>query len=160
VSSWSLAALAAVLGLGALFTAFEERWGWALVLAVVAAWLLWSSAIHRGASLAGGLWFSPVGMRHDDRGVVVDLPWDAVTGVVPQQPMPVLVRPDHTPALVRTGPRGRAWNPVRRSGAIAVDTRHLAGGAVLASYVIGKAVTDPASRELLGTEASLPPRDA
>ncbi|MFC7358808.1 hypothetical protein [Nocardioides astragali] len=156
VSSWSLAALGAVIALGAVFTGLEGRWVWCLLLGVTAGWLGWSSAIHRGSSLAGGLWFTPAGMRHDDRGVVVDLPWGSVTGVVPQQPMPVLLRPDHTPDVTRTGPTGRAWRPVRRGGVLAVDTRHLAGGPVLASYVIGKAVTDPASRELLGSEASLP----
>jgi hypothetical protein len=158
VSSWSLAGLGAVAALGAALTALDERWGWCVLLSLVAAGLLWSSAVHRGAALAGGLWFTPAGLRHADRGVVVDLPWESVTGVVPQQPMPVLVRADHTPRVTRTGPRGRAWNPVRQGGTVAVDTRHLAGGAVLASYVIGKAVTDPGSREVLGTPASLPPQ--
>lgn len=158
VSSWGLVGLGAVVALAAVTTALDERWGWTAVLAVLAAWLLWTSAIHRGASLAGGLWFTPTGLRHEDRGVAVDLPWEAVTGVVPQQPMPVLVRPDHTPAVTRTGPRGRAWRPVTGDGTLVVDTRHLAGGAVLASYVVGKAVTDPGSRAVLGTPASLPPR--
>lgn len=157
VSSWVLAALGAVAMLGAVFAGLEEGWVLAAVLLAVAVFLLWSSAIHRGGSLAGGLWFGPAGLRHEDRGVAVDVPWEAVTGVVPQQPMPVLVRPDRVPTITRTGPRGRAWRPVAADGTLSVDTRHLAGGAVLASYVIGKAVTDPASRAVLGTPASLPP---
>ena len=71
--------------------------------------------------------------------------------------MPVLVRPDRLPRIERTGPRGRAWNPLRRDGVIAVDTRHLAGGSTIASYVITKALADPASRAVLGTPESLPP---
>lgn len=157
VSSWSLAGFGSVATLAAAFAALEGRGAMSLLLAVLAAWLLWSSAVHRGGSLAGGLWFTPSGMRHEDRGVVMDVAWDSVTGGVPQQPMPVLVRPDRAPTLVRIGPRGRAWTPVRRDGVIVVDTRHLAGGPVLASYVIGKAVTDPGSRAVLGTPESLPP---
>lgn len=157
VSSWALAGLGVVAALGALCVAAEGRWGWSFLLVLVAAWLLWTSGVHRGADLAGGLWFTNAGMRHDDRGVVVDLPWDAVTGVVPQQPMPVLVRPDHTLGTTRTGPRGRAGRPVTRDGTLVVDTSHLAGGTALASYVIAKAVTDPSSRDALGTAASLPP---
>ena len=63
-----------------------------------------------------------------------------------------------TQAKRRTGPRGRAWRPVSRDGTtLVVDTRHLAGGSTLASYIVAKAVTDPASRRVLGTPQSLPP---
>jgi hypothetical protein len=47
---------------------------------------------------------------------------------------------------------------VTADGTLSVDTRHLAGGSTLASYVVAKAVTDPASRRVLGTPESLPPR--
>lgn len=157
VSSWLLAALAGVAALGAAFTALEQRWGWALVLGLVAAWLGWSSAVHLGGRFAGGLWLTPTRLRAEDRGVAVEVPWDSVTGVVPQQPMPVLVRPDRPPTVTRTGPRGRAWKPVTGDGTLRVDTRHLAGGSELASYVVAKAVTDPASRDVLGQPESLPP---
>jgi hypothetical protein len=157
VSSWVLAGLAAVAALGALFVALDQRWGWAVVLGAVACWLGWSSAVHLGGRFAGGLWLTPTRLRHEDRGVAVDVPWDDVTGVVPQQPMPVLMRPDRRPIVARKGPRGRAWAPTSGDGTLRVDTRHLAGGSTLASYVIAKAVTEPRSRELLGTPESLPP---
>ncbi|MGF9755039.1 hypothetical protein AAII07_07540 [Microvirga sp. 0TCS3.31] len=157
VSSWLLAGLAGVAALGAVFAALEEGWGWALVLACVAGWLGWSSAVHRGGRFAGGVWLTPTRLRHEDRGVSVEVPWDDVTGVVPRQPMPVLVRPDRTPAVTRTGPRGRAWKPVTGDGMLSVDTRHLAGGSTLVSYVIAKAVAEPSSRRALGTPESLPP---
>ena len=160
VSSWILAGLGAVAALRGVFVAGDGRWVGAALMLAAAGLLLWCSAVQRGGSFAGGLWFTPAGLRHEDRGIAVDLPWEAVTGVVPQQPMPVLVRSDHTPVLTRTGPRGRASRPITKDGTLVVDTRHLAGGAVLASYVIGKAVTDPASREVLGTPESLPPVDA
>jgi hypothetical protein len=158
VSSWTLAGLAAVAALGAVLTALDQRWAWTFVLGAVAAWLGWTSAVHRGGGLAGGLWLTPTLLRHEDRGVAVEVPWGDVTGVVPQQPMPVLVRADRRPTVVRTGPRGHAWRPVTADGTLSVDTRHLAGGSTLASYVVAKAVTDPASRRVLGTPESLPPR--
>ena len=159
VSSWLLAGMGGVAALRGVFLAVEGRWAGAALMVAVAGLFLWMGAVQRGGSLAGGLWFTPAGLRHEDRGIAVDLPWEAVTGVMPQQPMPVLVRADHTPAITRTGPRGRAHRPVAKDGTLVVDTRHLAGGAALASYVIGKAVTDPASRQVLGTQASLPPAD-
>jgi len=157
VSSWTLAGLAAVSALSAFFAALAHSWVWACVLAAGAAWLTWSSAVIHGARLAGGLWLSPTRLVHADRGVTVEVPWETVTGVVPQQPMPVVLRADGE-TFVRTGPPGRAWRPVNRDGTtLTVDTRHLAGGTTLASYVIAKAISDPASRRILGTPASLPP---
>jgi hypothetical protein len=155
VASSALAAYAATAMLGALFAGVAGHVAWAVLLVLLAAWLLLTAA--PGRDLAGGLWLTPTRVVSDHAGLRWQARWDDVTGVVPQQPMPVLVRADRVPQVERTGPRGRAWNPVRKDGAIAVDTRHLAGGERLASYVIGKAVTDPASRRVLGAPASLPP---
>lgn len=72
--------------------------------------------------------------------------------------MPIGLRADRRPSVVRTGPPGRAWRPLSRDGTtLTVDTRHLAGGTTLSSYVIAQAVSDPASRRILGTPESLPP---
>jgi hypothetical protein len=154
ISSMVLLGYGLVLLASAVSAALVESWGLAVVLGLCGAALLWLSA--PGRDLAGGLWLSPRRIVHEHDGRRWEAPWEDVTGVVPQQPMPVLVRPDRTPAVRRTGPPGRAWNPRRGDGLLAVDTRHLAGGTDIASYVIGKAVTDPASRALLGTPASLP----
>lgn len=116
VSSWTLAGLAAVSALGALFAALEQSWVWACVLAAGATWLGWSSAVHLGARLAGGLWLTPTRLVHADRGVTVEAPWDTVTGVVPQRPMPIVLRADSQPSVIRAGPPGRAWRPVSREG--------------------------------------------
>jgi len=160
ISSLALAGLGVAALLGAVFAGAAQAWGWCALLALLAWWALVSSAVRRGGSLAGGLWFTPAGMRYEDRGFRVDLPWDAVTGVVPQQPMPVLVRSDHAPAVTRTGPRGRAWRALTRDNTLLVDTRHLSGGAALASYIIVMSIQHPATRTVLGTEESLPPPDA
>ena len=131
---------------------------WAGVLGSGAVWLGWSSAVHLGARLAGGLWLTPTRLVHADRGVKVEASWETVTGVVPQQPMPVVLRADGRPSVVRTGPPGRAWRSLSRDGTtVTVDTRHLAGGTTLASYVIARAISDPASRRQLGTAEGLPP---
>ncbi len=154
IASMMLLGYGLVLLASAVSAALVESWGLAVVLGVCGLALLWVSA--PGRDLAGGLWLSPQRIVHEQDGRRWDVPWEDVTGVVPQQPMPVLVRPDRTPDVRRTGPPGRAWNPRRGDGLLSVDTRFLAGGAEIASYVIGKAITDPASRAVLGTPESLP----
>lgn len=156
VASMLLLGYALVGLLGAGFTMAAGSVGWAVALALVAGYLLYSAAPHRLAS-AGGLWFTPQRMVHEHEGRRWEVPWEVVTGAAPEQPMPVLVRPDRMPEIQRTGPRGRAWNPARGAGMLTVDTRHLAGGSTLAAYVITQAVADPGSRSVLGTPASLPP---
>lgn len=159
VSTWTLAGLAAVAALAAVVAAVDSAWGWTVAMAVVALLLAWSSGVAGGVR-AGGLWLSPTRLVHEDRTSRAELSWDDVTGVVPQQPMPVLVRPDRSPLVTRTGPRGRSWRAVTRDGTLVVDTAHLAGGAEVAAYVIARAITDPASRAVIGTEHSLPPDQA
>lgn len=146
-----------LLGIAVSAALVEWRW-WVTIPAVLGVAGIWLAA--PGRDLAGGLWLSPTRLVHESAGLRWEVPWADVTGVVPQQPMPVLVRPDRKPDVRRTGPPGRGWNPNRGDGVLAVDTRHLAGGADLASYVIGKAITDPGSRGVLGTPDSLPPRSA
>lgn len=155
IASGALLGFAVVAAVAALFSGLAGAVVGAAVLAVVAVGLALVAA--PGRDLAGGLWFSARRLVHEHDGLRWEVPWEDVTGVVPEQPMPVLVRPDRTPTFTRTGPPGRAW---RRSadGVLAVDTRFLAGGPTLASYVIAKAVTEPASRDTLGTPESLPPR--
>ena len=160
VSSWTLAGLSAVTALAALFSVLDQRWAWAVLLAVLAAWLGWTSGVHLGGGLAGGLWLTPTRIVHEDRGLRVEAPWESVTGVVPRDPVTVLLSDNHSTRVTRTGPRGRARRPLGQDGTtLAIDARHLAGGSSLASYVVAKAVTDPASRPVLGTLASLPRRE-
>ncbi|HEX6149357.1 hypothetical protein [Nocardioides sp.] len=154
ISSMVLLGYGLVLLASAVSASLVESWGVAVVCALLGLAALWLAA--PGRDLAGGIWLSPRRLAHEHDGRRWEVPWDDVTGVVPQQPMPVLVRADRMPTVQRTGPLGRAWNPRRGDGLLAVDTRHLAGGTELASYVIGKAVTDPASRTVLGTPDSLP----
>lgn len=157
VSSWTLVGLAVVALLGAASAAAEGSWGWAAALLVLAVLLGLASGMLRGGAPAEGLWLTPTRLVHVDRGFRVEAAWDDLTGVVPQQPMPVLFRPDRVPTIVHTGPAGRAWKPLGRDGTLLVDTAHLAGGAEVAAYVIGRAITDPRTRTVLGTTESLPP---
>lgn len=155
IASAALLGYALVCLAGAVFAGIAGSYVGAGVLMLLAAALAWVAA--PGRDLGGGLWLSPQRLVHEHDGLRWEVPWHDVTGVVDQQPMPVLVRPDRLPRIERTGPRGRAWSPLRRDGVVAVDTRHLAGGSAIASYVITKALADPASRTVLGTPESLPP---
>jgi hypothetical protein len=152
-----LLGLATVAGLGALFAVLAGGWPGALVLAVVAVLLGVVAAPGSAAGGAGGLWFTPQRLVSVHDGVRWDLPWEDVSGVVPHEPMPILVHPGREPKIQRTAAAGRFRGRARVDGMLPVETRYLAGGATLAAYVVGKAVVDPAFRAALGSPTSLPP---
>lgn len=157
VSAWSLVAFAVVCLLGAAFAATVSRWVLGLVLLVVAGVCLWVAQPHRARSLAGGLWLTPTRIVSEHDGTRWEAPWDDVHGAVPGQVLAVLVHHGRVPAVSR-GPA--AWRHSGRAvvdGVPVVDARHLAGGSVLAAYVVEKAVQDPGFRAALGTPESLPP---
>jgi hypothetical protein len=155
VAVGTLLGLAATALLGAVFAASNGAWVGALVLLAVAVLLGVTAA--PGRTGAGGLWVSPAGLVHIHDGVRWDLPWDDVSGVVPHEPMPVLVHPGREPRIQRTAAAARLRTRAKVDGMLPVETRYLAGGATLAAYVVGTAVVDPAFRAALGTPASLPP---
>ena len=157
VAMGSLLGLAATALLGALFAALSEAWVGAVVLAVVALLLFLVAAPGSAAAGSGGLWLTPQRLVHLQDGVRWDLPWDDVSGVVPQEPMPVLVHPGREPQIQRTAAAGRFRGRTRVDGMLPVETRYLAGGATLAAYVVGKAVVDPAFRAALGSPECMPP---
>ena len=159
VSAWSLVALAVTCVLGAGFALLAGRWVFALVLLAAAGGCLLVAQPRRARGLAGGLWFTPRRLVHEHDGVRWELPWEDVAGVVPQEPMPVLVHPGREPAIHRSAAAGRFRGRAQVDGRLPVETRFLPGGAVLASYVVGKAIVDPAFRAALGTPGSLPPTD-
>lgn len=159
ISSWGLLGFGVALALGAIFAALEQSWVLAVVVALAALWLMVTAVPHRASEMAGGLWLTPTRLIDDYRGIRWELPWEGVTGVDAHRARRVLVsvRRDRLPPLERTGPRGRAWKPLVAGNVLKIDTDHLAGGSVLAGYVITKALTDPGSRTVLGTPESLPP---
>ena len=152
ISSWAIVGYAAVLALGATLAAVHRSWGLAVVLALVVGWLGFAAAPHRIAGMAGGLWLSPTRIVDDYRGIRWEVPWDDCTGVDARSSRRVLVvvRRDRVPKLQRTGPRGRAWKPIRAGNALVIDTNHIAVGSVQAGQLIERALTDPASRTALG----------
>lgn len=151
VSSLVLNALAGVCALAALFAALGDAWGWFGVFVLLALGLAWTG---RPAD-SGGLWFTPSRVVSEHDGVRWELPWEAVSGAVPGDPMVVIAHPGRAPAV--SGSARRYRSRTRDGEALGVSTRHLAGGESLAAYVIGKAVLDPAFRAALGSHASLPP---
>ena len=158
ISSLVLAGFAAVPGLGAVLAAADRSWGWAAVLALLTAYVGHVAAPRQTARMAGGLRLTPTRVIDDYRGIRWEAAWDDVTGVDAHHPMRVLlaVRPDRVPTARRTGPRGRAWNPVVAGNVLRVDTAHLAGGSALLGDLVSRALADPAVRRSLGTSASLP----
>lgn len=152
ISSLALVGFAAVTALGAVLAAVGHGWGLALVLTLVAGWLVLVAAPARVTAMAGGLWLTPTRIVDDHRGIRWEVRWEDVTGVDVGQPSRVLVavRRDRAPSIRRTGPRGRAWNPVRARNVLIVDAAHLAGGSALAGSLIRTALADPGSRRSLG----------
>jgi hypothetical protein len=160
VSAWSLVVLAATCALGGVVALVAGRWVLGVVLLAAAAGGLLVAQPRRARELAGGLWCTPRRLVHLHDGVRWEIGWDDVSGVLPQEPMPILVHPGREPVIQRTAAAGRFHGRTKVDGMLPVQTRYLAGGAVLASYVVGKAAVDPQFRAALGTEASLPPPDA
>ncbi len=154
VSSAAVLGLAAVSALGAVFClAAGELVGGAALLVVGGA-LGWSGR-PSGAG-AGGLWFGPRRLVHEHDGVRWELPWSDVSGSVPGEPLAVTTYAGRAPRVSRSARRFRGRSS--DGSVLFVETRFLAGGSVLASYIIGKAILDPGFRADLGTDASLPTR--
>lgn len=157
VSAWSLVALALVCLVGAGFAVRAERWILAGLVAVAALVCLLVAQPHRARALAGGLTFTPSRIVHEHDGVRWEVPWPDVYGALPQEPMPVLVYRGRMPAIHRTWVAGRYRGRAAVEDALVVQARYLAGGAVLAAYVIGMALVQPEFRSALGSPAPLPP---
>lgn len=159
ISSGFLAGLSIILALSAALAATERSWALCVVLALTAGWLAHLARPLRAAVTAGGLRLTPSSVGDDYRGISWEVAWEDVTGVDAHHPLRVLlaVRPDRVPQVQRTGPRGRAWNPVRAGNVLVIDSSHLAGRSKLAGDLIATSLADPAARRLLGTPESLPP---
>ncbi|MFA6299928.1 MAG: hypothetical protein WC642_12220 [Nocardioides sp.] len=157
ISAGSLVAVAVVAALGAVFAFAAGRGVFGVVLLVVATVCLLVAQPHRAGEAAGGLWFTPRRIVHVHDGVCWELPWEDVHGAVPSEPMPVLVHHGRTPEVRRSWVAGRHRGRAVIDGVPVVESRYLAGGAVLASYIIEKALADPSFRAALGTPESLPP---
>ncbi|QZY28788.1 hypothetical protein [Nocardioides coralli] len=153
ISSWQLLGFGVVLVLATVFATLERSWGLAVVLAVGAGWLLLTAVPHRAAELAGGLWLTPTRVIDAYRGIRWELPWEHATGVDAHHPQRVLlvVRHDRVPQLHRTGPRGRAWKPLRAGNVLVIDANHLPGGSGYAGGLLNQRLHEPSARSLPGT---------
>ncbi|ANH38357.1 hypothetical protein I601_1927 [Nocardioides dokdonensis FR1436] len=102
----------------------------------------------RGRIAVGGLYVTTVGLELRQEGAGWSVPWEDVTGVVPHEPVPVLVsappkRHDTTTRMWRREPR-------TGPGMVVIDTRYLAGGPGVVAAVIGKCLVHPGQRARMG----------
>ncbi|MCY7396922.1 MAG: hypothetical protein LH468_12380 [Nocardioides sp.] len=155
VSSWTLTGIAAVCGLGAVLALGGGRVPGGVALLVLAGLLLLTAAPWSAG--AGGVWFTPTRVAHVQDGTRWEVAWDDVTGSWKGEPVPVMLRPGARPRIRRTPAAGRKRGRTRDGDTMLIESRYLAGGAVLASYVVLNAVGDRAFRAALGSPASLPP---
>lgn len=152
ISCWTLAGFGMVLLLGAALAAVERSWGLALVLLLSGGWFVLTAVPHRVTEMAGGTWLTPTRVVDAYRGVRWEVPWEFVTGVAASHPQRVLlvVHRDRVPVLECTGPRGRAWKPLRAGNVLVIDTHHLAGGSAHLGRLLETALEDADSRKGLG----------
>lgn len=107
-------------------------------------------AVLRGRVAPGGLYLTPGGIEQRKEAVSWSVPWSAVAGVVPGEPLALpLTGPSPEPTrrtrvLWQREPRGRP-------GVLAVDSRYLAADPVVIAAVVGRCVADPAARARMGT---------
>lgn len=159
LSAWTVAsfALPCLLGIG--FAIEAGRWVLGAVLALLGGGILRLAAPDRAKEHAGGLWFTPRRLVHENDGVRWEIPWEDVVGAAPDQPLPVVVEDGRLPEVSAGWKSLRHRDPAVVDGALMVNTQYLAGGAVLASYLVEMAARDPGFRAKLGTEQSLPSSD-
>ncbi len=96
---------------------------------------------------AGGLTLTRTHLTHELSGVRWSAPWSDVADVVPRQNLRIVFEAGRRPGI--TGPLSlpSRW---RMGSALGVQTRHLAGGTPLASYLVERAAVDPEFRDRLG----------
>lgn len=148
------AALAGWAVLGCVLAAGRGQTTASVVLGLVAVGLATPLvAVVRGRVAAGGLYLTPAGVEHRKESVSWSVPWDDVTGVVPGEPLALLVRAQ--PRL-RTSTRV-LWQrePTGPRGTVAVDSRYLAADSRVIAAVVARCVAEPAHRRRLGTQESL-----
>lgn len=110
-------------------------------------------AVVRGQVAAGGLYLTAAGIEHRKEGVSWSVPWEEVTGVVPGEPLGLLVRAvPRQRATTRMLWQREATGP---AGTKAVDSRYLAADPLVVGAVVARCVAEPAQRARMGTADAL-----
>jgi hypothetical protein len=110
----------------------------------------------RGRISPGALYLTAAGLEHRRDAVLWSLPWSAVTGAVPGEPVALVLREGQAGAET-SSTTPWVWNrevPAPR-GVVAVDCRTLGLDGVLVAAAVNTALALPARRAELGTEPSL-----
>jgi hypothetical protein len=124
-----------------------------LVLGVVVLSML--VPVLLGRVPAGGVHLTEQGVTSAKDGSWWRLDWDDVAGVVPGEPLAVVLRDGARPARGRTAPS--AWRSEVRApeGVLAIQTRYLAVDAGTVAFLLLAYRDRPDLRALLGTPESL-----
>ncbi|GAA1163850.1 hypothetical protein [Nocardioides aquiterrae] len=119
-----------------------------LLLAVVFASPL--VAVVRGRVAPGGLYLTPEGVEQRKEAVSWSLPWDRVAGVVPGEPLALVLNGPPPDQVVRTRWLWRR-EPTGPAGVVAVDSRYLAERPEVVAELVARCIVHPPLRERLGT---------
>lgn len=130
--------------------------GWLALTGLMTAILVWPLVpAARGQVRAGGLYLTTEGIEHRRDAVLWSLPWSAVTGAVPGEPVALVL--DGRPGVETTSTTRWVWNrePRAPSGVVGVDCRTLGLDGVLVAAALNTALAHPERRADLGTGTSL-----
>jgi hypothetical protein len=137
----------------ALFRAGHD--GWALLLAGLAALLLWPVVVAAmGRVAAGGLWLTEAGVEHRNGAVRWAVPWSDLQAVVAAEPIRLQLRPGAAPRIERTVPWIWSYELRKPADQLGIVASDLAGGPALIVAMLAHYLGEPRIRERLGTAES------
>jgi hypothetical protein len=107
-------------------------------------------AVVRGRVAPGGVYLTRQGIEQRKEAVSWSLPWDRVAGVVPGEPLALVLAGPAPDPVIRTR---RLWRrePTGPAGVVAVDSRYLAEAPEVVAELVARCLVHPPLRERLGT---------
>jgi len=156
ISAGFLAVVAGCLVAGALVGFGRGDTGLAVLLLVLGAgFLALLAPVLLGRVRAGGVYLTAQGVTSVKDGAWWRVSWDDVAGVVPEEPLAVVLRDGARPERGRTAPPGWRSEVKAPEGVLAVQTRYLSEDAATLAFLLLAYRDRPDLRSTLGTQASL-----
>lgn len=126
-----------------------------VLLAVGAVLATYLAFVARGRMPAGGVYLAADGVTNVKDGATWRIGWDDIAGVVPGEPLAVVLRDGARPVRSSTAPPGWRGEVRAPEGTLAVQTRYLSDDAATLAFVLLAYRDRPDLRPQLGTQASL-----